>query len=75
MSYKSDAQRKYFNANRDELESQGVNVDEWNESSKGMKLPKRAPARSHVSSHERWNRGEISHGEYLGRRRARGKLK
>jgi hypothetical protein len=41
MPYKSDAQRRYFNANRSELEEQGVDVDEWNESSKGKKLPEK----------------------------------
>lgn len=41
MPYKSDAQRRYFNANREELEEQGVDVDEWNESSKGKKLPEK----------------------------------
>jgi hypothetical protein len=41
MPYKSDAQRRYFNANRKELESQGVDVDEWNESSRGKKLPEK----------------------------------
>ena len=39
MPFKSDAQRKFFNANRAKLEKQGVNVDEWNESSKGKSLP------------------------------------
>lgn len=39
MPYKSDKQRKYFNANKKSLEKQGVNVDEWNKESKGMKLP------------------------------------
>lgn len=43
MPYKSLAQERYFNANRDKLESQGVNVNEWNSASKGMKLPYRAP--------------------------------
>ena len=37
--YTSIAQEKYFNSNRDKLESQGVSVDEWNKSSKGLKLP------------------------------------
>ena len=41
MPYVSDAQRKYFNANRARLEGQGVNVDEWNQASKGMSLPER----------------------------------
>lgn len=39
MPYVSDAQRKFFNANRDKLEKEGVNVDEWNEKSKGKELP------------------------------------
>jgi hypothetical protein len=42
MPYKSLAQERYFNANKSKLKRQGVDVDEWNESSKGMKLPKRA---------------------------------
>jgi len=41
MPYKSKAQAAYFNIHRRELESQGVNVDEWNSASKGMKLPKK----------------------------------
>jgi hypothetical protein len=42
MPYKSRAQEAYFNENRAKLEAQGVNVDEWNAASKGMKLPSRA---------------------------------
>ena len=42
MPYKSLAQERYFNANRGRLERQGVDVNEWNQASKGMKLPKRA---------------------------------
>lgn len=42
MPYKSEAQRKYFNANRKKLEAEGVDVDEWNSSSKGKKLPNKA---------------------------------
>ena len=38
MPFKSEAQRRYF-----ELEKQGVNVKEWEQSSKGLKLPERAP--------------------------------
>ena len=41
MPYKSKAQQGYFNANRAELEKQGVNVDEYNAASKGLKLPKK----------------------------------
>jgi hypothetical protein len=37
--YKSDAQRKYFHAHEKELRKQGVNVSEWDASSKGKKLP------------------------------------
>lgn len=39
MPYVSDAQRKYFNANRDKLQKQGVDVEEWNRSTKGQRLP------------------------------------
>jgi hypothetical protein len=39
MPYKSLKQERYFNANRDKLEQQGVDVDEWNRASRGMKLP------------------------------------
>jgi len=39
MPYRSEAQRKYFNANRKKLEADGVDVDHWNETSKGKKLP------------------------------------
>jgi len=45
MPFVSDAQRKYFNANRGKLEAQGVDVDEWNKASKGLKLPSRAKAK------------------------------
>lgn len=47
MPFKSEAQRGYFNANRGKLEKQGVDVDEWNKSSAGMKLPAHAPDTSH----------------------------
>lgn len=43
LPYKSQAQERYFNANRGKLESEGVDVAEWNKASKGKKLPKRAP--------------------------------
>lgn len=45
MPYVSAAQRGYFNANRDKLEAQGVDVDEWNAASKGKKLPQRVKAK------------------------------
>jgi hypothetical protein len=50
MPFKSEAQRAYFNANRAKLEQQGVDVDEWNSASKGMKLPKRAKGKDKKSS-------------------------
>ena len=53
MPYVSEAQRAYFNANRKRLEAQGVDVSEWNDASRGLKLPRRKkPSRS-----ERVNRG------------------
>ncbi|GIW89622.1 MAG: hypothetical protein KatS3mg109_0054 [Pirellulaceae bacterium] len=42
MPYKSEAQRRFFNANREKLEAQGVDVDEWNAASEGLDLPERA---------------------------------
>jgi len=42
MPFKSKAQAAYFNANKAKLERQGVDVDEWNNASKGIKLPARA---------------------------------
>jgi hypothetical protein len=41
MPYKSKAQEAYFNVNRDKLEKQGVDVDEWNAASKGKELPEK----------------------------------
>ncbi len=46
MPFVSQAQRGYFNAHRDKMEAQGVGVDEWNQASKGKKLPKRAPSKT-----------------------------
>lgn len=41
MPYKSLAQAAYFNIHKKELEKEGVDVNEWNKESKGMKLPKK----------------------------------
>ena len=41
MPYKSEAQRKFFHANKKKLEKQGVNVEEWDRESKGLKLPRK----------------------------------
>jgi hypothetical protein len=43
MPFKSEAQRRYFEANKSKLQKQGVDVEEWQQASKGMKLPERAP--------------------------------
>lgn len=42
MPYKSEAQRRYFHANKEELEKQGVDVGQWDRESKGKKLPEKA---------------------------------
>ena len=49
--YESQAQAAYFNIHKKQLEKQGVNVDEWNKASKGMKLPK------HVHNKKGMSRG------------------
>lgn len=41
MPYKSLAQAAYFNIHKKEMEKEGVDVNEWNKESKGMKLPKK----------------------------------
>jgi hypothetical protein len=42
MPFRSEAQRRHFEANKAQLEKQGVNVKEWEQSSKGLKLPELA---------------------------------
>jgi len=39
MPYKSLAQAGYFHTHKKQLESQGVDVDEWDAATKGKKLP------------------------------------
>lgn len=46
MPYKSQAQAAYFNTHKAQLEKQGVNVDEWNQASKGKEVPKRVDGKS-----------------------------
>jgi hypothetical protein len=46
MPFKSEAQRRYFEANKNKLEKQGVDVEEWEQASKGMKLPERVPKKA-----------------------------
>jgi hypothetical protein len=43
MPFKSEAQRRYFEANKAKLQKQGVDVKEWEASSRGLKLPERVP--------------------------------
>jgi len=45
MPFKSEAQRRYFEANKAKFQKQGVDVKEWEESSRGLKLPERVPRR------------------------------
>jgi hypothetical protein len=51
MPYVSDAQRKYFHANKQRLEAQGVDVDEWDRASKGKKLPERKRKHEFAGDH------------------------
>ena len=41
MPFKSEAQRRFFEANKDSLKAKGVDVDEWEQASKGKQLPER----------------------------------
>lgn len=42
MPFKSKAQQGFMEAHRAQMEAQGVNMKEWEQASKGKKLPKRA---------------------------------
>lgn len=42
MPYLSEAQEAFFNAHKKKLEREGVDVDEWNRASEGLKLPEHA---------------------------------
>jgi hypothetical protein len=65
MPYKSLKQERYFNANRAKMEAQGVDVDEWNSASKGMKLPVRVKSSLPKAYHAADSRRGIkpSHGK------------
>jgi hypothetical protein len=41
MPYRSLAQAAYFHKHREKLEAAGVDVDEWDEASRGKKIPKK----------------------------------
>lgn len=58
MPYKSDAQRRFFNFNRSKLEKQGVDVDEWNKSSKGMELPEKVVPKKRKTIGQRIGEGD-----------------
>jgi len=51
MPYISDQQRKFFNVNRKALEEQGVDVEHWNSSSRGLKLPKKKKEKGEPHTH------------------------
>jgi len=54
MPYKSEKQRAYFHANKEKLEKEGVNVAEWDKSSKGLDLPHKVMSKKlkkHLSEH------------------------
>jgi len=53
MPYKSDAQRKFFHANKAKLEKQGIDVKEWDEASKGKSLPEKVKPRMRASGGRR----------------------
>lgn len=67
MPYKSDAQRRYFNANKKKLKRQGVDVEEWNDASRGMKLPAKVKKQSSHAA----RRKMASYIDYLGRKLAK----
>lgn len=56
MPFVSEAQRRYFNYNKDKLQKQGVNVDEWNKATQGKKLPERVKGSKSVDKHARFKR-------------------
>ncbi len=60
MPYKSLAQERYFNANRGKLESEGVNVGEWNAASKGRDLPRRAAVRMKTKKVDLGSKGSFT---------------
>jgi hypothetical protein len=52
MPYVSKAQAAYFNIHKKELEHQGVDVNEWNASSKGKKLPEHVKKPTYATARE-----------------------
>lgn len=76
MPYRSLAQQRYFHANRLKLATQGVDVAEYDEASKGKKLPERVnpkkvkthvyPFMSAMKAHEKaeGKKGEKKEGKH-----------
>ena len=56
MPFKSKAQQGYFNAHRKELERQGVDVEEWNQASKGKSLPEKVGSFRKAAKRVRYGR-------------------
>ncbi len=71
MPYKSLAQERFFNANREKLERQGVDVGEWNAASKGLSLPRKVSHAKAASSPRRVWKGAGGPNYKAGRGRAR----
>jgi hypothetical protein len=50
MPFRSQHQADYFYANKDELEKQGVNVDEWAKDTDWSSLPDKVPSKRKTKS-------------------------
>jgi len=56
MPYKSQAQAAFFHIHKKELEKQGVDVHEWDEASKGKKLPEHVKKPSYSAARQARNK-------------------
>jgi len=56
MPYKSQAQEAFFHIHKKELEKQGVDVHEWDEASKGKKLPEHVKKPSYSAARQARNK-------------------
>lgn len=52
MPFKSRKQAAYFEANKKQLEAQGVNVKEWEQATDFSRLPERAPRRKQITRNQ-----------------------
>lgn len=57
MPFRSKEQQRYFFANRKKLEAQGVNVQEWIDSTGDKRLPERVGETHHSKSKRKLKRG------------------